>query len=187
MFVFKKGRLLRKVEPLSNDEVVYKLYHPTTKMEIAINVNTDFEDMEGREPFKIDPKDEGVNIAKANMTSPYRVYKEEDGQYVIYKEFWDKKKTLVENFLDAIYFFEEKIYEILNEKPPAPDPPIDDSPPPETFLELPQVNDVVKIGNKHGLVLDVDTNDRNIKIKEVTQTEALDTLKKRKQAQEQTT
>jgi len=183
MFVFKKGRLIRTVEPISEDEYVFTLRHPSSGMQLAVNFNSDPNDLGGREGFLVSPKTD----TPVNMTSPYRVFKEEEGEegvvsYKIYQEFWDKKKPLVENFLDAIHFFEEKIYEELKETPPETETPKPDDEEKETFIELPAVGDIIKKGKKYGNVMDVNDQTRNIKIKVISKKEALDTLKRRKQS-----
>ena len=160
MFVYNKGKLVKNVIPISQDEFIFRLTHVTSGMTIEVKFD---------------------NQKKVNDNF-YKVYKEVNGRYVIYEEFYKKNKTLKENFEEAILFFEDNIYKQLGETPPVegtPNP--DDNTPPETFQEVPIVGDIIQVGNKYGVVTDI--VDTQVVTKELSKEEAMRILKNQKNAQ----
>ena len=80
---------------------------------------------------------------------------------------------MLDNFKDAVAFFESKIFEELKEEEPKPEPPK----PPRIVSQLPQIGDLVRIGNdRFGVVTDVDEESRNIVFDEKTR-EEIDAIK----------
>ena len=159
MFVYNKGKLLKSVIPISQDEFFFRLTHVTSGMTIEVKFNNE-------------------NTINNN---PYKVYREVNDSYVIYKEFY-KKNTIKENFEEAILFFEDNIYKVLGETPPSestPNPKQDT--PPETFQEVPIVGDIIQVGNKYGVVTDI--IDTQIVTKELSKDEAMRILRNQKNAQ----
>jgi hypothetical protein len=160
MFVYNKGKLEKNVIPISQDEFIFRLTHVTTGMTIEVNFNNQ-------------------NTVNNN---PYKVYREVNGSYVIYEEFYKKNKTTKENFEEAILFFEDNIYKELGETPPAegtPNPQPET--PPETFQEVPIVGDIIRVGNKYGIVTDI--IDTQVVTKEISKEEAMRILQNQKNAQ----
>lgn len=159
MFVYNKGKLLKSVIPISQDEFFFRLTHVTSGMTIEV---------------KFDNKNTINN-------NPYKVYREVNDSYVIYEEF-NKKSTIKENFEEAILFFEDNIYKALGETPPnesTPNPKQDT--PPETFQEVPIVGDIIQVGNKYGVVTDI--IDTQVVTKELSKEEAMRILRNQKNAQ----
>jgi hypothetical protein len=159
MFVYNKGKLIKNVIPVSQDEFIFRLTHVTSGMTIEVKFGTE----------------NTINL------NPYKVYKEVNGSYVIYEEFYKKNKTVKENFEEAILFFEDNIYKQLGETPPVegtPNP--DDNTPPETFQEVPIVGDIIQVGNKYGVVTDI--VDTQVVTKELSKEEAMRILKNQKNA-----
>ena len=157
MFVYNKGKLVKNVIPISQDEFIFRLTHVTSGMTIEVKFD---------------------NQKKVNDNF-YKVYKEVNGRYVIYEEFYKKNKTLKENFEEAILFFEDNIYKQLGETPPiegTPNP--EQTTPPETFQEVPIVGDIIQVGNKYGVVTDV--VDTRVITKELTKDEAMRILRNQK-------
>jgi len=79
MFVYNKGKLVKNVIPISQDEFIFRLTHVTSGMTIEVKFN---------------------NESTVNLNF-YKVYKEVEGRYVIYEEFYKKNKTIKENFEEA--------------------------------------------------------------------------------------
>jgi hypothetical protein len=161
MFVYNKGKLVRSIVPISQDEFIFRLTHTTTGMTIEVRYNSD----------------------STLMNSPYKVYREVNDSYVIYEEFYKKNKTTKEIFEEAILFFEDNIYKILGETPPVvgtPNPEPEDNTPPETFQEVPIVGDIIQVGNKYGVVTDI--IDTQVVTKELSKDEAMRILKNQKNA-----
>jgi len=180
MFVYKKGALKRKIEPVGDDRAKYILKHEPTGVEIMYE-------------FQIDNFDPQLNLAMKNgrvsMTKPFVIYGlKDDGKYKFYIESFDPQKNLLNNWKDAISIFESKIFEFLNETPPnptPPEPPKDDDKdkdPPKKFSELPRVGDIVKTGNQFGRVVDVNEDTREIKIEPLTEEQARDILRGQREA-----
>ncbi len=162
MFVYKSGTLKESNTPVANKPNTYvlRLTHVTSGMVIEVE----------------------YTINENNQNKPYIVYKEVDGQYVIYKKF-NKSKDLKENFEDAIEFFEEEIFKQLKETPPQQTTPQPTPPePPKTFQELPEPNDIVRIGNKFGRVVDADPDTEDVVVVELSKKEAMDILKAKRNA-----
>jgi hypothetical protein len=161
MFVYNKGKLVRSIVPISQDEFIFRLTHATTGMTIEVKYNSD----------------------NSIMNNPYKVYREVNDSYVIYEEFYKKNKTIKETFEEAILFFEDNIYKILGETPPiesTPNPEPEDNTPPETFQEVPIVGDIIQVGNKYGVVTDI--IDTQVVTKELSKEEAMRILKNQKNA-----
>ena len=159
MLVYNKGKLVRSVYPISENEFIFRLVHVTTGMTIEVNYNSD-----------------------NTLNNPYKVYREVNDTYVIYQEFYKKNKTTKENFEEAILFFEDNIYKILGETPPqvgTPNPPSPPTPP-ETFQEVPIVGDIIQVGSKYGIVTDI--FDTQVVTKELSKEEAMRILKNQKNA-----
>lgn len=162
MFVYNKGKLVKSVIPVgtSQDEFIFRLVHVTTGMTIEVNFNNE----------------------KTLNNNPYKVYREVNGIYAIYQEFYRKNKTTKENFEEAILFFEDNIYKALGETPPTestPNPPPPPTPP-ETFQEVPIVGDIIQVGNQYGVVTDI--IDTRVITKKLTKEEALRILQNQKNA-----
>jgi hypothetical protein len=158
MFVYNKGKLVKNVIPISQNEFIFRLTHTTSGMIIEVTFD---------------------NEKKVN-NNPYKVYREENGIYVVYEEFYKKSKTTKENFEDAILFFEDNIYKQLNETPPSETTPPSDNTPPETFQEVPIVGDIIQVGNQYGVVTDV--IDTRVITKKLTKEEAMRILINQKNA-----
>ena len=163
MFVYNKGKLLREATiPVANSqtEFIFRLTHTTSGITIEVKYNTSNQ----------------IN------NNPYLVYREVNGSYVIYEEFYKKNKTRKENFEEAILFFEDSIYKVLGETAPSESTPNpESSTPPETFQEVPIVGDIIQVGNKYGVVTDV--IDTRVIVKELSKEEAMRILKNQKNAQ----
>jgi len=160
MFVYNKGKLVKNVIPISQDEFIFRLTHVTTGMTIEVNFNNQ-------------------NTVNNN---PYKVYREVNGSYVVYEEFYKKNKTVKENFEEAILFFEDNIYKELGETPPVEGTPnTPPETPPETFQEVPIVGDIIRVGNKYGIVTDI--IDTQVVTKEISKEEAMRILQNQKNAQ----
>ena len=159
MLVYKNGRLNREVIPISKDNYILRLSHPTSGMVIE----TDF--IQGMDSDTQKPK------------TKFKVYKEVDGKYTIYQEFLIKDKTITETFEEAVEFFEDMIFESLKEAPPveSPNKPEEPEKEPEKIKEVPKIGDIVQVGNKYARVLDV--NDRDITTSMLSKKEAMRILK----------
>jgi len=159
MLVYKNGRLNREVIPISNDNYILRLSHPTSGMVIE----TDF--IQGMDADTQKPK------------TKFKVYKEVDGKYTIYQEFFIKDKTITETFEEAVEFFEDMIFDSLKEAPPEeqPNKPEEPEKEPEKIKEVPRIGDIVQVGNKYARVLDV--NDRDITTSMLSKKEAMRILK----------
>jgi hypothetical protein len=159
MLVYKNGRLNREVIPISNDNYILRLSHPTSGMVIE----TDFI--------------QGVDADTQKPKTKFKVYKEVDGKYTIYQEFFIKDKTITETFEEAVEFFEDMIFDSLKEAPPEeqPNKPEEPEKEPEKIKEVPRIGDIVQVGNKYARVLDV--NDRDITTSMLSKKEAMRILK----------
>ena len=160
MFVYNSGKLVENPTYISNTEFIYRLTHTTSGMNIEVYVDTEIE----------------------NSDKPYKVYREENGVYTVYEEFYRKGKTTKENFEDAILYFEDNIYKAMKETPPAEESsrPDDKADKPETFKEVPIVGDIIQVGKKYGIVTDV--NGTEVSVKNLTKDEALRILKNQQNA-----
>tara|TARA_R110000737_G_scaffold156824_1_gene185458 strand:- start:2140 stop:3318 length:1179 start_codon:yes stop_codon:yes gene_type:complete len=175
MFTFRKGKLIKNITALTDKVFRYQLTHPTSGINIYID-------------FFGDPYDSNTNIDSlildyksflVNKASSYVVFKEEDNKYVIYKEFWDDKKNVVDNFKDAISFFENSIFEEMNEKPSKPQTPKSQDDEPEKFTKPPIVGDIVEVGGVYAKVLDV-SEDGEVSLKKLTKDEAFKILRNKR-------
>ena len=175
MFTFRKGKLIKNITALTDKVFRYQLTHPTSGMNIYID-------------FFGDPYDSNTNIDSlildyksflVNKASSYVVFKEENNKYVIYKEFWDDKKNVVDNFKDAISFFENSIFEEMNEKPSKPQTPKSQDDEPEKFTKPPIVGDIVEVGGVYAKVLDV-SEDGEVSLKKLTKDEAFKILRNKR-------
>ena len=175
MFTFRKGKLIKNITALTDKVFRYQLTHPTSGMNIYID-------------FFGDPYDSNTNIDSlildyksflVNKASSYVVFKEENNKYVIYKEFWDDKKNVVNNFKDAISFFENSIFEEMNEKPSKPQTPKSQDDEPEKFTKPPIVGDIVEVGGVYAKVLDV-SEDGEVSLKKLTKDEAFNILRNKR-------
>lgn len=157
MLVYKKDKLKREVIPVSKELFKLRLNHLDSKM----SIETDFD---------INKPSSGV----------YRVFKEVDGKYVIYQEFLpSSSKSKLDNFKDAIDFFESQILEELREKPQnTQTPPNQQQDEPETFTKTPEVGDIVMVQGNYGRVVDVDGT--NVKMKTLTKQEAMKILREQR-------
>jgi hypothetical protein len=158
MFVYKKGELKETPIAVSKDEIIYRLSHLKSGLNIEVKFN---------------PEDFSLN------TNPYKVYKEENGVYKIFKEFYPKNISLKENFERAIAFFEDSIFKELGETPPTmqQQPP---SQPPKKVTIPPEIGDIIKVGNEYGIVLDIIDDD--VIVRELTKEEALGILRTKRNA-----
>jgi|TARA_R110000744_G_scaffold333154_1_gene438540 hypothetical protein len=175
MFTFRKGKLIKNITALTDKVFRYQLTHPKSGINIYID-------------FFGDPYDSNTNIDSlildyksflVNKASSYVVFKEENNKYVIYKEFWDDKKNVVDNFKDAISFFENSIFEEMNEKPSKPQTPKSQDDEPEKFTKPPIVGDIVEVGGVYAKVLDV-SEDGEVSLKKLTKDEAFKILRNKR-------
>jgi len=157
MLVYKKDKLKREVIPVSKELFKLRLNHLDSKM----SIETDFD----------------INKPSSGI---YRVFKEVDGKYVIYQEFLpSSSKSKLDNFKDAIDFFESQILEELREKPQnTQTPPNQQQDEPETFTKTPEVGDIVMVQGNYGRVVDVDGT--NVKMKTLTKEEAMKILREQR-------
>jgi hypothetical protein len=160
MFVYNRGKLIRTIVPITKEEFILRLTHVTSGMNIEVTYDIDVQ----------------------NSEKPYKVYREENGVYSIYEEFFRKGKTIKENFEEAILFFEDNIYKLMKETPPVDDTqrPDDNKQKPETFNEVPVVGDIVRVGDKFGIVTDV--IDTKVTVKKMSKEEAMRILKNQNNA-----
>jgi hypothetical protein len=160
MFVYNKGKLIRTIVPITKEEFILRLTHVTSGMNIEVTYD--------------------INVQ--NSEKPYKVYREENGVYSIYEEFFRKGKTIKENFEEAILFFEDNIYKLMKEAPPVDDSqrPDPNQPKPETFNEVPVVGDIIRVGDKFGIVTDV--IETKVTVKKMSKEEAMRILKNQQNA-----
>lgn len=188
MFVFKNNKLIRQVEKVSNNINRISLSHPTTATFIRIDFPIDMD--ESKDLLLKSYKSK----LKTRATSPYVVFRlDSNGKYSLYKEIWDENKTVVQNFQDAINFFEESIYEKLNEQPPQQQPPqprLDDDENEgenegenESNKMFPKTNDIIKINNNFKQVLSFDSTTKEAVLKDLTEEQAMKILRNRRNAE----
>ena len=160
MFVYKKDTLERSISALTTEIGEAVLKHKPTGVTLSYEFNIEPD----AKPRKITQDNKPFNIV-----SPYLIYKlNEQNKYEFKEDVWDEKKSLLDNFKDAVAFFESKIFEELKEEEPKPEPPK----PPRIVSQLPQIGDLVRIGNdRFGVVTDVDEESRNIVFDEKTNEE----------------
>ena len=88
----------------------------------------------------------------------------------------------MQNFEDAILFFEDSIYQQLKEtKPQVNAPQPQNTPPPKKVKEPPVVGDIVRVNGKHGIVTQVDGT--KVLVRDLTKEEALRILKNKQNAE----
>jgi len=154
MFVYKKGTLERKVEALTTEIAVAKLHHKPTGVTFSYE-------------FRVDPNARALmrsaDPIEHNIVSPYQIYKlDPNGKYDFKEEVWDMGGSLLDNFKEAINVFETKIYEELDEEEPTPKP----------FSQMPEVGDLIRIGNdRFGVVTASNEATREIEFEEKTKEE----------------
>ena len=160
MFVYRQGKLKQEVIGVSPTEQIYRLLHVSSGMVIQVS---------------FDPTSNGVN------TNPYKVFKEENGTYTIYEEFFAKNKSIKENFEEAILFFEDNIFKALRETPPQQTQPPSQPPKPPKEVDVPpEVGDIVKVNGDYGIVTDV--YGTKVITRKLTKEEATRILQDRKNA-----
>jgi hypothetical protein len=160
MFVYRQGKLKQEVIGVSPTEQIYRLLHVSSGMAIQVS---------------FDPTSNGVN------TNPYKVFKEENGTYTIYEEFFAKNKSIKENFEEAILFFEDNIFKALRETPPQQTQPPSQPPKPPKEVDVPpEVGDIVKVNGDYGIVTDV--YGTKVITRKLTKEEATRILQDRKNA-----
>ena len=162
MFVYKDGKLTESTEVISPNEVIYRLTNTTTGMNIEVTFNPN------------------ANRGEVN-TNPYKVFKEVNGTYTIYEEFFTKNKTIKENFEEAILFFGDMIYKELNETPPQVNSPQPNQPPPKKVKIPPVVGDIIRVKDNYGIVTEI--AETKVIVKKLTKEEALRILKNKQNAE----
>ena len=197
MFVYKKNTLEREISPIDAFTAKYLLRHTPT------GVTIDFKFIVDAEKIKSEGE-QGPNYAilsrrlsfssnlgkgnesvKENILGPYKVYKlDANNNYVFVKDLYDAKKTLLENFKDAIDAFEQSIFNELKEVPPSAQPPQEkeENKAPKVS-ELPVVGDFVRVGKDYGRVVDVNEQTRMVKIEKMSQQEVSSLLRLQQQSQ----
>jgi hypothetical protein len=186
MFVYKKGTLERSVEYLDPIKSKVGIYHKPTKMSLSFVVYND-KKLPLKEPNAY-PSKSFSDAPFSEMLSVYEVrgMQADSDKYDFIKDVYSPRKTLVENFLEAIEVFENEIFERLREDKPQPTPPKprdpkEDDKQKDKKSELPQVNDIVrdkKTGN-FGRVIDVSERTREVKVAPISKDEAMNILKQR--------
>jgi hypothetical protein len=160
MFVYNNNTLKESFDLVN---LTYRLTHTKSGMCIEIKFNPNA-------------------VAGEVNTNPYKVFKEVDGTYVIYKEFYPKNNNILQNFEDAILFFEDSIYQQLKEtKPQVNQPQPQNTPPPKKVKIPPLVGDIVRVNGKHGIVTQVDGT--KVLVRDLTKEEALRILKNKQNAE----
>lgn len=160
MFVYNNNTLKESFDLVN---LTYRLTHTKTGMCIEIKFN---------------PKAERGEVNK----NPYNVFKEENGLYVVYKEFYPKDNGILKNFEDAILYFEDMIYERMKEVKPQVNAPRnnENTPPPKKVKEPPVVGDIVRVKNNYGMVTQI--TGTKVLVKNLTKEDALRILKNKKNA-----
>jgi hypothetical protein len=177
MFVYKKGTLERSVEYLDPIKSKVGIYHKPTKMSLSFVVYND-KALPLKEPNSY-PSKSFSDAPFSEMLSVYEVrgMQPDTDKYDFIKDVYMPRKTLVENFMEAIEVFENEIFNRLNEEKPQPSAPEGQTPPTNKVSELPKVGDFVRQGSVFGRVVDVDTETRMVKIAPMDKNEVLSILK----------
>jgi hypothetical protein len=163
MFVYRKGKLKEEPIFISKTEFIYRLSHQSSGMVIEV---------------KYDPTAQAGDVNK----NPYKVFKEVNGTYTIYEEFYARNKSIKENFEEAIAFFEDNIYKALNETPPQQQQqPKKPTTPPKKVKEVPVVGDIIQVKNNYGIVTEV--VDSKVIVRKLSKEEALRILKNKQNQQ----
>ena len=197
MFVYKKNTLEREISPIDAFTAKYLLRHTPTGVTIDFKFIVDAEKIksEGEQGPNYTILNRRLSFAsnlgktnesvKENILGPYKVYKlDANNNYVFVKDLYDAKKTLLENFKDAIDAFEQSIFNELKEVPPTAQPPQEkeENKAPKVS-ELPVVGDFVRVGKNYGRVVDVDEQTRMVKIEKMSQQEVSSLLRLQQQSQ----
>jgi hypothetical protein len=178
MFVYKRDTLEKTIEYISDNRARVGIYHRPTKMALSFVVYTD-ERMPKVEP-NVYPSKLFSDAPLSSLVSDYEIrgMEADSDMYSFVKDVYSPRKTLVENFLEAIEVFENEIFERLNEQKPQATPPAPQSPPnTDKVSELPIVGDFVRQGNVYGRVVDVNQETREVKISIMSKADVMAALR----------
>jgi hypothetical protein len=178
MFVYKRDTLEKTIEYISDNRARVGIYHAPTKMALSFVVYTN-ERMPKLEP-NVYPSKSFSDAPLSSLVSDYEIrgMQKDSDKYSFVKDVYSPRKTLVENFLEAIEVFENEIFERLNEQKPQATPP--ETPPQpegEKKSELPRVGDFVRQGKVFGRVVDVNQETREVKISIMSEADVMAALK----------
>ena len=178
MFVYKRDTLEKTIEYISDNRARVGIYHRPTKMALSFVVYTN-EGMPKLEP-NVYPSKSFSDAPLSSLVSDYEIrgMQKDSDKYSFVKDVYSPRKTLVENFLEAIEVFENEIFERLNEQKPQATPP--ETPPQpegEKKSELPRVSDFVRQGKVFGRVVDVNQETREVKISIMSEADVMAALK----------
>lgn len=197
MFVYKKNTLEREISPIDAFTAKYLLRHAPTGVTIEFKFIVSAEKIksEGEQGTNYSILNKQLSFASnlgkgndsvnENILSPYKVYKlDANNNYVFVKDLYDSKKTLLDNFKEAIETFEQSIFNELKEVPPTAQPPQEkeDNKAPKVS-ELPVVGDFVRVEKDYGRVVDVDEQTRMVKIEKMSQQDVSSLLRLQQQSQ----
>jgi hypothetical protein len=197
MFVYKKNTLEREISPIDAFTAKYLLRHTPTGVTIEFKfiVNAEKIKSEGEQGTNYSILNKRLSFAsnlgkgndsvKENILGPYKVYKlDANNNYVFVKDLYDSKKTLLDNFKEAIDIFEQSIFNELKEVPSTAQPPQEkeENNAPK-ISELPVVGDFVRVKKDYGRVVDVDEQTRMVKIEKMSQQEVSSLLRLQQQSQ----
>lgn len=193
MFVYRNNTLEKFVEYIDDKKSKVGIYHVPTKMALSFTIYSD-PSLPLNQPNVFKSKSFS-DSELSSMISAYEIrgMETDSDKYNFLKDVYNSRKTLVENFLEAIEVFEDEIYNRLKEQKPQATPPTTPPPPqnpkddqkPKTKSELPNVGDIVEVDGKFGFVTDVKGESREIKISQMTRDEAMSRLKVIKTTQEE--
>jgi hypothetical protein len=178
MFVYKRDTLEKTIEYISDNRARVGIYHAPTKMALSFVVYTN-ERMPKLEP-NVYPSKSFSDAPLSSLVSDYEIrgMQKDSDKYSFVKDVYSPRKTLVENFLEAIEVFENEIFERLNEqKPQATPPETPPQPEAEKKSELPRVGDFVRQGKVFGRVVDVNQETREVKISIMSEADVMAALK----------
>lgn len=178
MFVYKRDTLEKTIEYISDNRARVGIYHRPTKMALSFVVYTD-ERMPKVEP-NVYPSKSFSDAPLSSLVSAYEIrgMENDSDKYSFVKDVYSPRKTLVENFLEAIEVFENEIFERLNEQKPQATPPAPQNPPnSDKVSELPKVGDFVRQGKVFGRVVDVNQETREVKISILSEADVMAALK----------
>ena len=178
MFVYKRDTLEKTIEYISDNRARVGIYHRPTKMALSFVVYTD-ERMPKVEP-NVYPSKLFSDAPLSSLVSVYEIrgMEKDSDKYSFVKDVYSPRKTLVENFLEAIEVFENEIFERLNEQKPQANPPAPQSPPnSDKVSERPIVGDFVRQGNVYGRVVDVNQETREVKISIMSKADVMAALR----------
>jgi len=176
MFVYRNNTLEKFVEYIDDKKSKVGIYHVPTKMALSFTIYSD-PSLPLNQPNVFKSKSFS-DSELSSMISAYEIrgMETDSDKYNFLKDVYNSRKTLVENFLEAIEVFEDEIYKRLKEQRPQATPPTT-PPPPQTQSELPNVGDIVEVDGKFGVVTDVKGESREIKISQMTRDEAMSRLR----------